>query len=97
MEPLLGDDAGLVATLAAEQVLQQLRGQGGGLDVLVRQAGPEVPGQVRCPDVPDHFPVHVPVTPVPVLVAEGVVGRDHVLVAFVDAVAGEVLHRAGGG
>jgi ABC-type dipeptide/oligopeptide/nickel transport system ATPase subunit len=86
----IGQDEAVEAQLAAKEVLQQLGSERCRHDLAVGDAGTERAGQLWGSDVPDHdrlhavfdqFAVDPAVAGFPLVVAEGVVAGDHVLVA----------------
>ena len=100
----VGDDQAVEAQLAAQQIAQQLRGQGGRQDLLVSYARAQPAAHGGQGDLArhdgfqplvDHRAVHPAVAFQPFLRARLVVGRGDMGVQLVPAVPGKVLAGAG--
>ena len=102
----VGDDEPVEAQLLPQYVVQKLRRQGGGHDLLIPDAGTVFPRQRALADVAHHdrldpvvneAAVHLAEALLPILHAQIVAADHQMLVPLFGAVAGEMLGRAGHG
>ena len=100
----IGDDDAVEAHILPQQAGEQLGSHGCGLDVLILDAGAELPAHLRQGDMAHHDgfkplvdegAVDLAEAGLPILDAQGVDAHSQVLVQLLHAVAGEMLGGAG--